>query len=222
LSLFNELKRRNVFRVVIAYVVIAWLVAQVLQLVFESFGTPDWAMKTLLVLLATGLPFVVFFSWAFEMTPEGLKREHEVDRSQSITHKTSRKLDFVIIGVMAVALAYFAYDKLVLSAERDAALVEATTLAVSAQAATEEVSTEFDKSIAVLPFVNMSSDPEQEYFSDGLSEELLNLLAKIPELRVAARTSSFSFKGQNLEIAEIAARLNVTHVLEGSVRTSGN
>ncbi len=121
MSLFNELKRRNVFKVVIAYVVIAWLVAQVLQLVFESFGTPDWVMKTLLVLLATGLPFAVFFSWAFEITPEGLKREHEVDRSQSITHETSRKLDFIIIGVMAVALAYFAYDKLVLSAERDAA-----------------------------------------------------------------------------------------------------
>jgi TolB-like protein/Tfp pilus assembly protein PilF len=222
LSLFNELKRRNVFRVVIVYMAVSWLVAQVLQLVFVSFGTPDWVMKTLLALLATGLPFVVFFSWAFEMTPEGLKPEHEVDRSQSITHKTSRKLDFIIIGVMAVALVYFVYDKSMHSAERDAAFAEAMTLAVSEQADTDEVPTEYDKSIAVLPFVNMSSDPEQEYFSDGLSEELLNLLAKIPELRVSARTSSFSFKGQNLEIAEIAARLNVTHVLEGSVRKSGN
>ena len=222
MSLFNELKRRNVFRVTIAYVVIAWLVAQVLQMVFESFGTPDWVMKTLLVLLATGLPFAVFFSWAFEITPEGLKREHEVDRSQTIPHETSRKLDFIIIGMMALALAYFAYDKLVLSAERDAALVEATTQAVSEQADTEEVSTESDKSIAVLPFVNMSDEASNEYFSDGISEELLNLLAKIPELRVSARTSSFSFKGQNLEVPEIAARLNVDYILEGSVRKSGN
>ena len=222
MSLFNELKRRNVFRVTIAYVVIAWLVAQVLQMVFESFGTPDWVMKTLLVLLATGLPFAVFFSWAFEITPEGLKREHEVDRSQTIPHETSRKLDFIIIGMMALALAYFAYDKLVLSAERDAALVEATTQAVSEQADTEEVSTESDKSIAVLPFVNMSDEASNEYFSDGISEELLNLLVKIPELRVAARTSSFSYKGKGIKITQIGEELNVAHVLEGSVRKSGN
>ncbi len=222
MSFFNELKRRNVFKVGIAYVVVAWLVAQVLQLIFESFGTPDWVMKTVLVLLATGLPFALFFAWAFEMTPGGLKRESEVDRTQSITPQTGKKLNTVIFAVMGLAIAYFTYDKFVLMAGRDAALIEATTQAVSEQAATEEAPTESDKSIAVLPFVNMSDDASNEYFSDGLSEELLNMLVKIPELRVAARTSSFSFKGKDLKISEIAQELNVNYVLEGSVRKSGD
>jgi TolB-like protein/Flp pilus assembly protein TadD len=221
LSIFNELKRRNVFKVGIAYVVVAWLVAQVLQLVFESFGTPDWAIKTVLVLLATGLPFALFFAWAFEMTPEGLKREHEVDRSQSTVAQTGNKLNHLISALMALALAYFAYDKFMLSGDREAALIEATTQTVTEQAASVDIPTETDKSIAVLPFVNMSSDPEQEYFSDGISEELLNGLAKIESLQVAARTSSFSFKGQNLPVGEIAKVLGVGHILEGSVRKSG-
>ena len=223
MSLFNELKRRNVFKVGIGYIVVAWLVAQVLQLIFESFGTPDWVMKTVLVLLATGLPFALFFAWAFELTPDGIKREHEVDRSQSITSQTGRKLNVTITAVMALALAYFAYDKFVLSASREATILEeALDQATTLVEAKPEESVESDNSIAVLPFVNMSSDEEQEYFSDGLSEELLNLLAKIPELRVAARTSSFSFKGQNLEIPDIADRLKVAHILEGSVRKAGN
>jgi hypothetical protein len=122
LSLFNELKRRNVFKVAFAYVVVAWLVAQVLQLVFESFGTPEWVMKTVLVLMAMGLLFALFFAWAFELTPEGLKREHEVDRSQSITPHTGKKLNNTIFLVMALAIAYFSYDKFKLSGTRDAAL----------------------------------------------------------------------------------------------------
>lgn len=222
MSLFNELKRRNVFRVGIAYIVVAWLVAQVLQLVFESFGSPDWVMKTVLVLLATGLPFALFFAWAFEMTPEGLKRESEVDRTQSITPQTGKKLNTMIFAVMALAIAYFSYDKFVLTSERDAALVEAATQSTSDQVATQETPAQTDNSIAVLPFVNMSDDASNEYFSDGLSEELLNLLAKIPELRVAARTSSFSLKGKELQIAEVGEILKVAHVLEGSVRKSGN
>ena len=227
MSFFNELKRRNVFKVGIAYIVIAWLVAQVLQLVFESFGTPAWVMKTVLVLLATGLPFALFFAWAFEMTPEGLKRESEVDRSQSITTQTGRKLNNATIGVLVVALAYFAVDKFVLSAGREAALVEATAKAITQQTQVKQQSTEpasdmVDNSIAVMPFADMSPNKDQDYFSDGLSEELLNLLAKIPELRVAARTSSFSFKDQNVEIPVIAERLKVAHILEGSVRTAGN
>ncbi|HEY5774987.1 MAG TPA: tetratricopeptide repeat protein [Xanthomonadales bacterium] len=228
MSFFNELKRRNVFKVGIAYVVVAWLVAQVLQLVFESFGTPDWVMKTVLVLLATGTPFAIFFAWAFEMTPEGLKRESEVDRSQSITHETGQKLNHTIIAVLVLALGYFAYDKFVLNPGRDAALVEATTQAASEQAAIEQMASEpeeapeDDKSIAVLPFADMSPDKNQEYFSDGLSEELLNLLAKIPELRVAARTSAWSYKGKDVKIDQVGKELGVAHVLEGSVRTSGN
>jgi len=222
LSIFNELKRRNVFKVGIAYVIVAWLVAQVLQLVFESFGTPAWAIKTVLVLLATGLPFALFFAWAFEMTPEGLKREQDVDRSQSIAPQTGTKLNQMITVVMALALAYFAYDKFVLSGDREAAMVEVATQAVTEEIVSADASTESDKSIAVLPFVNMSSDPEQEFFSDGISEELLNALAKIESLKVAARTSSFSFKGQNKPVGEIAEVLGVQHILEGSVRKSGS
>jgi adenylate cyclase len=222
LSLFNELKRRNVFRVGVAYIVVAWLVAQVLQLVFESFGTPEWVMKTVLVLLAAGLPFALFFAWAFEMTPEGLKRESEVDRAQSITPQTGKKLNTLIFAVMALAIAYFSYDKFVLTAGRDAALVEAAKQTVSEQVAMGDAPAQTDNSIAVLPFVNMSDDAGNEYFSDGLSEELLNLLAKVPELRVAARTSSFSLKGKEIQIAEVGEILKVAHVLEGSVRKSGN
>jgi len=227
LSLFNELKRRNVFKVGVAYVVVGWLVAQVLQLVFESFGTPDWAIKTVLVLLATGLPFSLFLAWAFEMTPEGLKREHEVDRSQSITSQTGKKLNTMIFAVMAMALAYFVYDKFVLSTDRETAAIEsaveeATSQIVTEQADTTEATSATDNSIAVLPFVNMSDDVSNEYFSDGLSEELLNLLTKIPELRVTSRSSAFSYKDKNFKITDVGRELNVSNILEGSVRKSGN
>ena len=200
MSLFNELKRRNVFKVAIAYVAVAWLVAQVLQLIFESFGTPDWVMKTVLLLMATGFLFTLFFAWAFEMTPEGLKRDYEVDRSQSITPQTGKKLNSLIIVVMGLALAYFAYDKFILSESRNAALVETTKQAVTAEttaklATNDDSSNRLDRSIAVLPFVNMSPDPNQAFFADGIAEELLNLLAKIPNLRVTSRSSSFMFRG---------------------------
>lgn len=209
----------------VAYIVVAWLVAQVLQLVFESFGTPDWVMKTVLVLLAMGLPLALFFAWAFEMTPEGLKREHEVDRSQSITSQTGKKLNLTIFTVMALALAYFAFDKFVISERQNAVSTESvaeTTHIAASQVVTGAVTTEPENSIAVLPFINMSSDEEQEYFSDGLSEELLNLLAKIPELKVASRSSSFQFKGEKIDITEVAQKLKVAHVLEGSVRKAGS
>lgn len=208
MQLFKELQRRNVFRVTIGYIVSSWLLVQVADLVTENIGSPDWVMQTIMLVLALGFPVVVFFSWAYEVTPEGLKRESEVDRSESVTHLTARKLDRAITLTLVIALAYFAYDKF-FQADTD-------------QTAVEQNAAETDQSIAVLPFVNMSDDASNEYFSEGLSEELLNLLAKNPGLRVAARTSSFSFKGQQREISDIAERLNVTHVLEGSVRRDGN
>ena len=219
MSIFNELKRRNVFKVGIAYVIVAWLVAQVLQLVFESFGTPAWAIKTVLVLLATGLPFALFFAWAFEMTPEGIKREHEVDRSQSIAPQTGSKLNLTITVLMALALAYFAYDKFVLSGDRETAILETRAQAITEQAAPSQEST---KSIAVLPFANLSSDPEQEYFSDGITEEIISKLSRIDKLPVASRTSVQRFKNTELDIREIAATLGVRYVLEGSVRKAGD
>jgi len=226
MSFFGELKRRNVIRVGAAYVVAAWLVIQVVETIFPAFGFGDAAVRIVTIVFAIGLVPVLIFAWAFELTPEGLKKESEVDRSESITPQTGRKLDRVIMVVLALALGYFAFDKFVLEPEREAAKDEqvAGQVAEARQAGRSEALVESygDKSIAVLPFVNMSSDAEQEYFSDGISEELLNLLAGIPELRVISRSSAFSFKGQNLEIPEIAERLNVAHILEGSVRKAGD
>jgi TolB-like protein/Flp pilus assembly protein TadD len=224
MSLFQELKRRNVFRVSIAYVVIAWLVLQVADVILNNVAAPDWVFHVILLFLGIGFVLVVVFSWAFEMTPEGLKRESEVDRTHSITPQTGRKLDRLITGVLVLALAYFAIDKFVLSEPSGAVTEQGKRMETlppeAGQATTDDASPV--KSIAVLPFVNMSSDPEQEYFSDGLSEELLNLLAKIPDLKVASRSSSFQFKGEKFDLQDVAAKLNVAHVLEGSVRKSGN
>jgi len=196
---------------------------QVSDTLVPALHLPDWFHSGVAFVLILGFPVAIIFAWAFELTPEGLKKEKDVDRSESITHITSRKLDFVVIGLLVVALGYFAFDKFVLDPSRDAELVQATTQAVTEQVVTEqEASAESGNSIAVLPFVNMSDDASNEYFSDGLSEELLNLLVKIPQLQVAARTSSFSFKGKDVKIAQIARELNVSHILEGSVRKAGN
>ncbi len=221
MNFFNELKRRNVFRVTIGYIVSSWLLLQVADLVLENISAPHWVIQTFMLVIALGFPVVVFFSWAYEVTPEGIKRESEVDRSQSITHVTGRKLDYSILAILIITLGYFAYDKFVLSKDLDAALAVNTTKAESEPSEPQTAPTQPDKSIAVLPFVNMSGDPEQEYFSDGIAEELLNRLAQIPDLKVAARTSAFQFKGKNLDIADIGRQLHVAHVLEGSVRKGG-
>ena len=208
-GLFEELKRRNVFRVAIAYVAVAWLILQVADIVFENFGTPGWVMKTLMFLLAIGFPLAVLFAWAFEMTPEGLKREREVDRSQSITQETGQKLNRMIIGVLVIAVGFLLVDKFVMQPAPGDAVVK-------------EVPGEIEKSVAVLPFVAMSSGPDDEYFADGVTEEILNSLAQVPDLLVTARTSAFAFKGMDMPIPEIAAKLGVANVVEGSVRRSGN
>jgi TolB-like protein len=203
-NLFSELKRRNVVRVGIAYIVLGWVALQVGDVLFDMFETPAWVGKTLAGLLLLGFPFACLFAWAFEMTPEGVKKTAEVDRSESITHSTGKKLNFVIIAALVAALGYFIWER--------QGLVESSG----------QVAAEIDKSIAVLPFVNMSSDEEQEWFADGLTEEILNSLARTPDLLVASRTSSFQYKGQNQDISAIAAALGVAHVLEGSVRRGGD
>ena len=211
----QELKRRNVVRVGVAYVVIAWLRAQVAELALDSFDAPTWVMKAILLVLALGLPLALFFAWAFELTPDGIKKEKDIDRSQSITQQTGRKLDFFIIGVLLIAVGYFTYDKFVL-------LPEATDSATaSAQSGPQATSGE-EKSIAVLPFANMSGDESSGYFSDGLADTVLHMLAQVADLRVAARTSSFQFRDQAMGIGEIGRQLNVSSVLEGSVQKSGD
>ncbi len=213
MSLFAELRRRNVVRVGLAYTVIGWVLAQIAEFAFENFGAPDWVLKTVVVLLLLGLPIALFFAWAFEITPEGVKREEDVDRSQSITQTTGRKLDFVIIGALVVALAYFVWERQASIEPIDS--VEETNVATAKESS---ASGPVMRSIAVLPFINMSSDEEQEWFSDGLTEELLNALARTPDLLVAARTSSFKFKNSGEDVPTIAAALGVAHILEGSVR----
>jgi TolB-like protein/Tfp pilus assembly protein PilF len=218
MSFFDELKRRNVFRVGIAYVISAWVLLQFVDLVLDNIQAPEWVMKVFMLALAVGFPLAVFFAWAFEVTPEGIKKEKNVDRSQSITKKTGHKLDRSIIIVLLIALIYFALGN----------FKEAPSIPETAHeplpAVTEQLATTEQEpiSIAVLPFVNMSTDTDNEFFSDGIAEEILNVLASIPDLKVAARTSAFAYKGTNTKIAQIAEELGVNHVLEGSVRKAGN
>ncbi|HEV8463696.1 MAG TPA: tetratricopeptide repeat protein [Pseudolabrys sp.] len=224
--MFAELKRRNVFKAGVAYLALGWIVTQVSSTVAPLLHLPDWIGAVVLWIGVLAFPFVIMFSWIYEITPEGLKRESEVDRSASITHVTSRRMDYLIVGLLVLAIGLFALDRFIpRRVEPSTASREAQSPAVpsaSAPAAAAAAPAASDNSIAVLPFVNMSSDKEQEYFSDGISEELLNLLAKIPQLQVTARTSSFAFKGKETGIPEIARMLHVAHVLEGSVRKSGN
>ncbi len=223
MTFFKELKRRNVLRVGAAYIVAAWLIVQVVETLFPIYGLSDAAIRLVVAFVAIGLLPVVVLAWAFELTPEGLKKDKDVDRSQSISLQTGKNLDRTVMVVLALALGYFGFDKFVLSPERQAAeLVTATEIAHREGRTEALVESYGDKSIAVLPFVTMSPDPDQAFFADGIAEELLNLLAKIPELRVTSRSSSFMFRGDALDLPKVAAKLNVAHLLEGSVRKAGN
>jgi len=216
MSLFRELRRRNVFRAATAYAVTAWLIVQVVQTIFPAFGLTDGAMRIVVIVLGIGFIPAVIGAWVFEWTPDGLKRDADTGADDRTAN--SRKLDRTIVVVLALGIVYFAIDKFVLAPER-AAEREAE---VAEQAVAEATKGFYgDRSIAVLPFDNLSSDPEQVYFADGVAEEILNLLARIRDLRVISRSSSFAFRGQNLEIPDIAERLDVGYVLGGSVRRAG-
>ncbi|HMB61362.1 MAG TPA: hypothetical protein VKN35_15725 [Xanthomonadales bacterium] len=220
---FEELKRRNVVRVGVVYLVIAWILAQVADLMLENFEAPGWVIKAILLVLIIGFPISLVFAWAFELTPEGLKKERDVDRSQSITHKTGRRLDFAIIGILLIAVAFLLFDRFGDSAPEKGSEPFSKTAALEQMGDDgKRALTPFRKSIAVLPFVNMSDDASNEYFSDGISEEILNALAKVKELKVAGRTSSFAFKGENQDLRQIGETLGVEHILEGSVRKAGD
>jgi len=219
MSFFTELKRRNVIRVATAYVIAAWIIIQVVETIFPAFGFGDSTIRLVVIVLAIAFIPTLVFSWAFEFTPEGLKREVDAASEDSITRHSSKRLDRIIMMLLALALGYFAFDKFLLEPARVAAVLEDTARQVGSEAMTDPGS---DKSIAVLPFLNMSDDAGNEYFSDGISEELLTLLAKVPELRVISRTSAFSYKGKEVDTPTIARQLNVAHILEGSVRKIGN
>ena len=205
---FREAMRRNVVKVAVVYLIAGWLTMQVADVMFPALNLPEWLTSAIAALLLIGFPFALIFAWAFEMTPEGIKKESEIDRNESITSQTGKKLNTSIIIILSIALGFMLIDKFVLQPE-------------DAEETPQAVVADIKPSIAVLPFVNMSGDKDNEYFSDGLSEELLNLLAKIPALHVAGRTSSFQFKGTNQDLRLIGEQLNVANVLEGSVRRSG-
>ena len=201
----EELKRRNVFKVGIAYVVAAWLIIQVSTNLEEALALPEWFDAMVVSLVGLGFPVALVLSWALEITPDGVKLEKNVDRSESITSPTGQKINYIIIGVLVLALGFFIWER------------------QTGRVPTIETASNDDKvSIAVLPFVNMSSDPEQEFFSDGITEEILNVLARYDALKVTSRTSAFAFKNKDISIPAIAEALNVSHVVEGSVRRAGN
>jgi len=204
--LFEELKRRNVFRVAIAYVLLGWAVLQGADFLLDLVGAPDWVIRALAVIGLVGLPFALFFAWAFELTPEGIKREEDVDRSQPLGSHTGKKLNGVIIGLLLLIIVLMAVERLFFAGAGDPDAEPGVTAAA--------------KSIAVLPFADLSQEQDQGWFADGLAEEILNALVRVPDLQVAARTSSFAYKGTTQPISEIAEELGVAHVLEGSVRST--
>ena len=197
MNLFSELKRRNVFRMAVLYVVAGWLIMQVVGVLIDLGNLPEWVGPIILPLLVIGFPIALVLSWFYEITPKGVALEKDIETAESITRITGRRVDFIVIALLSAAVILFAWDKWWIGPPPE-------------------------RSVAVLPFVNMSDEPEQGYFSDGISEELLNVLAKFPDLKVAARQSSFQFKDKDLAVAEIANQLNVAHVVEGSVRRSGD
>jgi len=205
MSLFTELKRRNVLRVAAAYLVVGWLLTEVLTTILPTLGAPNWVAKAVILSFAFGFIPAVVLSWVYELTPEGIRKESDVDRDAP-GRVAVGKLDYVTIAGVVLVIIFIAFFSASQSPE-DSDTVAATVS---------------DESVAVLPFVNMSKDQDNEYFSDGLTETLLHMLAQIPDLKVAARTSSFAFKGKNMDIREIADALQVAHILEGSVQQVGN
>ena len=230
MSFFNELKRRNVFKVAAAYVIVGWLIMQAGEVMAPALNLPGWVNSLLAFFLILGFPLALFFAWAYVMTPDGIKKEKDVDRSKSISSATGHKMNNLIIGILVLALGYFAIDKFVLAPDRAQPGSEPISQQTTGQATDTgekgaltpvETPLEASQSVAVLPFVNMSSDPEQEYFSDGITEEIINALVKIPGLSVPARTSVFGFKGHQGDVRKIGEQLGVAHVLEGSIRSQG-
>lgn len=225
-SVWGELKRRNVLRVGAAYVVVAWLLIQVAETIFPLFGFDEAPARIVVIVLAICFLPALVLAWVFELTPEGLKRDKDVDREQAFSAQTGKKLDKVIIVVLVLALGYFAFDKFVLESAREARLKEQRAAEVEQarrEGRSEALADSYgDQSIAVMAFQDMSPDKDQEYLSDGIAEELLTRLARLPDLKVISRSSAFAYKGKDTRLSKIAEELNVAHILEGSVRKAGN
>ena len=202
-NFFGELKRRNVYRVVVAYAVVGWLLIQIATQVFPFFEIPNWAVRLVVLLVALGLPVALILAWAFELTPEGIKRAEDVPAERSVPGAKGRKLDFFIIAVLVAAVALLVFDRW---RRREAATTSPE-----------------DRSIAVLPFQNLSRDPDNAFFADGVQDEILTDLARVAELKVISRTSVLQYKTDRpRNLREIGQQLGVAHVLEGSVQRAGN
>jgi len=226
MGLFTELKRRNVFRVGVAYIVGAWLLAQVADLVLDVIGAPDIVLRSLVVLLALGLVPAVIFAWVFEMTPEGVKRESRIDRSQSITGETGKKLNLATIMMVIAAVSFVVVERYLPGGESPAPL-SSPEPAQAAQAQNSDKVTAGsaqinEKSIAVLPFANRSNQQDDLFFTDGIHDDLLTQLAKIHDLDVISRTSVMEYRDTRKNLKEIGAELNVATILEGGIQKVGN
>ena len=228
MKLLAELQRRNVTRVAMLYVVAAWLLLQVADVGISTLGLPEWSGRLVLLLLGLGFPVALVFAWVYELTPEGIKRESAVSPAESVVNRTAYKLNVAIIVLLVIAIAAIALDRLLPGARSpaDTTATQAEPLSLEAADAAKVVAAPMqapvtETSIAVLPFVDMSPGRDNEYFSDGLTEELLNSLVKIRALQVAGRTSSFAYKGRDLDLRVIGEELGVAHLLEGSVRKAG-
>ena len=215
-NLFEELKRRNVFRVGIAYLVVGWLMIEIVDTIAPRMAMPEWVPGLVIILVLVGLPITLFLAWAFELTPEGVKKAKDVAPEDSVTASTGQKLNYVIITTLVLALGYFIWER---QNVPDAPQVETAS---SDSTADQLIESRSRISIAVLPFADLSAAKDQEYFGDGIAEEILNALVKLEELKVTSRTTAFSLKGRNLSVPEIAAQLDVSHILEGSIRSAGD
>ncbi|HST26850.1 MAG TPA: hypothetical protein VLK26_00610, partial [Rudaea sp.] len=208
-SFLAELKRRNVLRAATLYVAAAWALSQGVAQLLPVFDFPTWVVRWFVVAAMVGFPFAMAFSWFYEWTPHGIQRESEAGESASIMRETGKKLERWTIALLSVAVVLLLANTFVLHTDEKAAAARVVHAAPG-------------KSIAVLPFLNMSGDPKNDYFSDGITEEILNALAQVPDLKVAARTSAFAFKGKNEDLRKVGQELDVSTVLEGSVQTSGD
>ena len=225
MSVLDELKRRNVFRVGAAYAVAAWVLLQILDVVGEILELPAWGGKLILAIIMVGFFVTLFIAWAFELTPEGIKQESEVDRRRSVTARTGRKLNRVIFVLMAVAVTYLLFDKFYLAPH----LAE-TELSTSRQQATRSPESSVEAkaassadrlSIAVLPFDNRSNREEDQFFTDGIHDDLLTTIARIGSMKVISRTSVMEYRDTTKKIPEIARELGVANILEGGIQRSG-
>ena len=218
MNLLNELKRRNVIRVATAYLIVGWLLVQVLGIATDSFEAPAWIMKLAITIIAIGFFISLIISWAYELTPEGIKRDKDVNHNDTITHHTAKKLDIITIVALIAVGSLVLWQQFI---KTEVKVNSISTTIPTMPETTPKVQVVSANSIAVLPFADLSKDGDQEYFSDGIAEEILNVLVRIDALQVTSRTSAFQFKGSKKGIPAIANELKVRHVLEGSVRKSG-